>query len=543
MIVEAEVDDGGTLSYQWYSNTANNNTGGTEISGATSKSYTPPTGTEGITYYYVVVTNTNADAPGLKTAKTTSNAAEVMVSSSLHQGNGSESFDLATSVSLPYMYPTLTIPAGYTSVTNSSSTIPEAAWYNNNFPNLASVTIGNDVKSIGSRAFYNCTKLISVTIENSVKTIESRAFYGCNKLESLTIGNSVTSIGSVAFNGCTSLISVTIPAGVTNFEPDAFNGCTKLIEIAVDADSNKYISDDGIVYNLEKTTLVRYPQGKPAGSFTIPDYVTSIGSYAFYGCTSLTGDIPAGITNIDSYAFYNCTGLTNVNIPAGVASVSSNAFYGCNGLISVNIPVGVTSIGSFAFSGCNKLTEVTIPGVTSIGSSAFSSCSKLESVTIPSVTSIGSSAFASSSLTSVSIPASVTSFEPSAFNSCTKLAEINVDAANNKYSSDDGIMYNIEKTTLIRHPQGKSADSFIIPAGVTSIGSYAFYGCTSLASIPNSVTSIGSYAFYGCTGLTSLTIPDGVTSISSNGFYNCTGLTSVAIPNKRKMTHFTQLQG
>ena len=139
------------------------------------------------------------------------------------------------------------------------------------------------------------------------------------------------------------------------------------------------------------------------------------------------------------------------------------------------------------------------------------------------VTNIGYGAFKDcTSLTSVTIPNSVYIISGEAFSGCTGLVSITVDAANKDYSSQDGLLYNKDKTVLHTYPAGKTV---------------------SLISIPSSVNSIGNWAFSGCTGLTSLTIPDNITSIGIGTFAFCANLTSVTIPDKRKMTHFTQLQG
>ena len=252
---------------------------------------------------------------------------------------------------------------------------------------------------------------------------------------------------------------------------------------------NSYNSNS---YNGKFATSAPWGQYyKQIKTIIIGDCVTSIGSYAFYGCSSLTSvTIPDGLTSISVYVFFDCTGLISVKIPDSVSSIGNYAFIECSSLTSVTIPDGVTSIGDGVFKYCHSLTSVTIPdSVTSIGTAAFSYCYSLISLTIPdSVTSIGWFAFYNcTSLTSVTIPDGVTSIAPCAFNNCTSLANVT------------------------------------IGNGVTDIGADAFSGCRSLTSvtIPNSVTSIGTYVFISCTSLTSVTIPYSVTSIGEGAFKYC----------------------
>ena len=222
--------------------------------------------------------------------------------------------------------------------------------------------------------------------------------------------------------------------------------------------------------------------------------------------------------------------IFNVMISSGVTSIGTCAFYQCTSLISVTIPEGITRINSLAFDSCSSLTSVIIPdNVTRLGNNVFDGCTSLTSVTIGSgVTSIGYGTFyGCTSLTSLTIPDSVESIGKIVFANCSSLTAINVSAGNQVYSSLDGVLFNKDRSMLICCPGGK-VGTYSIPNSVTSIGESAFHSCRLLNSvtIPDSVTSIGESAFYRCHLLTSVTIPDRVTSIDKYAFYDCTSLTS-----------------
>ena len=261
--------------------------------------------------------------------------------------------------------------------------------------NVDKLWIGNNVTSIGENAF-NLSWVSDVTIPNSVTSIGKRSLRQC-RIISLAIPDGVTSIGNWAFSYNRYLTSVTMGNGVSDMGDGVFEGCNSI--------SSVYITDIakwcGISFGSSAANPLcfgadLYLNGVKITDLVIPNTVTSIGKYVFFGCNSLTSaTIPNSVTSIGDYAFYNCTNLTIVTIPDSVTSIGSYAFYGCNELTSVMIPDNVTSIGSSAFRGCSNLTSITMSNsVTSIGSSTFYDCTRLTSLYIPpSVQTINGSAF------------------------------------------------------------------------------------------------------------------------------------------------------
>ena len=441
---------------------------------------------------------------------------------------------------------------------------------------LTQVTIPNSVTYIGWSAFQNCYALAQVNIPGCVTSIGDYAFCSCDALTQITIPESVESIGSSAFSYCPSLTQVTIPNSVTNIGGGAFSRCEALTAINVESGNTAYCSENGILFNKDKTLLAQYPAGKPGTAYIIPDGVTSIGSDAFYYCKALTQvTIPNSVTSIGNSAFSGCSALTQVTIPNSVTSIGDNTFSSCYSLTQVNIPNSVTSIGDDMFWGCMKLTEITIPNsVENIGISAFSSCSALTQVNIPnSVTSIGNSAFSyCTALTQVDIGNSVTSIGDRAFSYCTALAEItalptvpptitastfsNINLqikVSIPEESKDAYMADENWKLLLDLSAGQvngtcgdnltwtftTADSTLTISGTGNMYDYSYnnqpWGCFIQSikniSMPEGLTSIGDDAFFGCSALTQITIPNSVTSIGDDAFFGCSALTQITIPN------------
>ena len=384
---------------------------------------------------------------------------------------------------------------------------------------LNSVTIGNSVTSIGAYAFAYCSALISVTIGNSVMSIGENAFSSCSSLTSVSIGSGVTSIGESAFYGCTGLSSIVVESGNTVY--DSRDNCNALI---VTSSNSLILGCENTVIPNSVTNIGYGAFANCSGltSVIIPNSVISINGGAFRGCSGLSSIvvesgntvydsrdncnaiietasntmlygckntiIPQSVTSIGNYAFYGCSDLTSVTIPNSVTSFGEGAFEYCSGLTTITIPNSVASIGRDVFYGCSSLTSINIgSGMTSIGSGAFNLCSSLEKVIVPDIAAWCGIKFSWS------------------------------DANPLCYAHH---LYSDEKTEI---------KDLVIPNSVTNLGQYAFIRCSSLTSvtIPNSVTSIGDYAFSGCTGLTSIIIGSGVATIGEGVFHDCTGLLNV----------------
>ncbi len=498
----------------------------------------------------------------------------------------------------------VTIPEGVTSIASGAFS---------GCSGLTSISLPESVTSIDIHAFAYCDSLTSISIPDGVTTIPGAAFLGCDGLTSISIPESVTVIEGSAFYSCSNLTSVTIPRGVEEIGDDAFYNCTRLGEVVnksrlpitmgsedygcvafnakvlIDAEGNRTYLDEsaGFEYidtadgwkfshengeytllaylgDADRATLPLDINGKPyrinlsssPKHLIIPDGMTQIDDYAFYGSRSLVSIyIPDSVTSIGANAFKWCTSLASIDIPGSVTIIGHGAFGRCDSLTSVSIPEGVTVIEDFTFEGCDSLVNVSIPdSVGNIGDYAFHNCSSLTDINIPNhVTSIGANAFyACSSLKEMYIPSSVESISATAFSGCV-FDRFEIAPENAFFTCIDQVIYDKAVTAIIYVPE--HVKSIVVPNTVTSftlqghtgiesvtfeensqlkeIGPYAFSGCTNLTSItiPTGVTWIGYYAFSGCSSLTSAVIPEGVTSVETNTFSGCISLTSVNIPD------------
>lgn len=440
----------------------------------------------------------------------------------------------------------------------------EAGLYSTFGEQVQKYIIGDEVTSIGSYAFYSCDELTSVVIGNSVTTIGPSAFEHSNKLESVTFGKSVKKIGNRAFYSCEALSSIILPEGVDNLLSGTFVGCNaktiSLPSTLTKFEGRPFVSCRGLedvycyaenipegsgtffgdcyitnaVLHVPAGSVELYKTTEPWNQFykvkAISEYIDGFyyslsGSKATVvaGDTQYTGNvtIPSSfiykgvtynVTSIGANAFSNCTGLTSITIPNSVTDIANSAFKNCTGLITVTIESNalvsanrtITTPLSTIF-GSQVKNYILGEEVTGIGTCAFADCRSLRSIAISnSVTSIGNNAFYNCiNLSSIVISSNVTNIDSGAFNLCSGLTSIVVADGNTIYDS-----------------RGE-CNAIIETASNTLVT-----GCKNTV-IPNNVTTIGTYAFTGCSGLTSITIPNSVTSIGELSFRFCTGLLDV----------------
>lgn len=459
-----------------------------------------------------------------------------------------------------------TIPASVTSIGGAAFL---------NIQGLTSITIPNSVTSIGENAFSECTNLSSVTIGNSVTSIGDFAFWCCVGLTSITIPNSVTSIGMSAFAGCDLAEVISLIENPFDIDNSVFSDKTfgygrlyvpiGTIDIyrAREGWKKFYIhtveglgpsgydivakNENGLnlyykfINNESELEIINIPNNTHYynGDLVIPEFVTyknkkynvtSIDTLAFSKSDILTVKIPNSMKTIELSAFENCGSLTSVTIPEGVVNIEYAAFRECGSLTSFTIPNSVTSIECDAFKNTGWYKNQS-DGLLYLDNWLICYKGKLtgDCSIAEGTKRIADLAFLQCGLTSVTIPGSVTSIGENVFSWCTSLKAINVDGSNASYISEDGVLFNTDKSTLIHYPSAKSGSTYVVPASVTSISKFAFSRNSSLTSltIPNSVTSLGYGAFNSCSVLTSVTIGNSVTSIGREAFYGCSSLTDV----------------
>ncbi|MBQ8293385.1 MAG: leucine-rich repeat protein [Bacilli bacterium] len=413
----------------------------------------------------------------------------------------------------------------------------------NELKELKSLSIPDGVTTIPNYVFEDYSGLISVSIPDTVSTIGEYAFSSCDNLKELKISedSKLVSFKEGAFMS-TSLEKVYIPKMVIELPLSAFYECVYLSEYDVSEDNEVYKDIDGALYTKDGKTLISYPPQSKTEIVQLPEGLEKIDMLCFALNSSIKKiTIPNTVKEIEYGAFGLCTALEEVSFEgvSQVTEIKEQTFYYCEKLETITIPSSVTKIGEYAFGECINLKNVYFAEnsqLTTIGYGAFEECKSIENINLPVL---------------------VEEIGEGVFYGCESLKNINIVANNVNYSSENGVLYNNDGTTLILYPAGKSSSTYCIPEGVKVIGEGSFMGSETLKEIiiPSSVTdinrssfsrcenlekvqflneseltTIGDYAFSYCKNLIEINIPNSVETIGEEVFYNCKGLTSIRIP-------------
>lgn len=294
---------------------------------------------------------------------------------------------------------------------------------------------------------------------------------------------------------------------------------------------------DGITYTLNTSTSTATVTNTPSGSVVIPATVTY--NNRKYNVTAITGvnygvtavEIPEGVTSIGT-AFRQKLSLTSIVIPSSVQRIENDAFNSCTSLISVTLPEGLSYIGDYAFRNCIALPNITIPStITSMGKKSFINCKNLMKIVWNAKTCVDFASkdaapfsciidswndpvISNSQTTSILFGEKV-EYIPAylcyGFSDLSTLVIPNSVKAIGNYAFYGGNYYNKIDERMT---------SITFGTGLEMIGVCAFYGRAKLSSVilPDKCTTIGAYAFSGCSILSEITFGKGIITIENNAF-------------------------
>lgn len=333
---------------------------------------------------------------------------------------------------------------------------------------LSEFEIPAGVTSVGAYAFSNCSNLNSVTFP--AETVCEYTFSHCYQLQEIKLTENVKIIESNAFRGASVAGEFEIPENVTEIQAGAFNSLNTS-GFAVAQNNPNYASVDGVLMSKSMDTLLSYPAGYDATSYSIPDGIKIIAPYAFAGVCSLENlTIPQTVTTLENNAFNDLCNLPELVIPESVETIGEHVFENCTAVrIVLNAPITVLSEGSF--KNCNS-EEIILPDtLETIAEKTFFNCTGLIRLTLPkNLSSIEGGAFVG-----VSCP-------------------ISNDSPN--FKEADGALYTSDGKTLLFYCGSVENKKLVIPDGVERIADYAINSkYLSEITVPESLKNVGVYGF------------------------------------------------
>lgn len=474
-----------------------------------------------------------------------------------------------------------------TAKSTTEYTVPESVVSINDYAfalskNLKKISLSESIASFGFGAFADCKSLEDINISDNITSLNNYELYGCSALKNFSTGDGITEICVDNFDYCT-LETFEIGKNVKKlYSQYTSTTYIRTAKFIVDPDNPYFSSDEnGLLYNKDKTILIRYPSENPAETFELPSdtiwmdglsltYCNNIKNIALHanyeGWTSYNYNGYHG----SDYGFNNCYGLekiiisednpkyssdengimfskdktvllrypngkseTTYDIPSHVKIISEDAFYGCLNITSMDFPEGITEIRDSAFYQCRKLTSISIPSsVTNVDSWAFRYCSELSKIEIDD----GARGFY------------YDSFEGTAYYYDANNWENDIlYIGNHLIDSEQEISgeVTVKKGTVSISGgafSGKNLlTSITLPDTLEYIGDEAFSHCIVLRDIlfPDSLKYIGEFAFYECDAIENISIPKSITRIECYSFANCDNIKSVSIPKSVTAINFT----
>lgn len=373
-----------------------------------------------------------------------------------------------------------------------------------------------------------------ITISEGITTVGQNAFLLCRDITKVNLPTSLKQINWQAFRQTTNLKSISLPKGLEVLQERAFNasGITSIV----------------IPGSVKTVGALAFFQSYIEKA-TIEDGVEILDSAAFRSCGLKEITIPGSVKEIKDSCFSEIWGLSKVTINNGVEKIDGGAFYG-TAIKEIEIPASVLTIDDSAFSGCGMIQTINVAidnqNYSSQNDSLYNkdktkiirypSGKKDTEFEVPStVKEIGNSCFSScGNLGKIQITSNVEKLATSSFVNQGKLTEINVVGENQYYSSEDGVLFNKDKTEFIKWPQGKSLTEYTVPRTVKTIKASSFYASNIKSIIiPPSVEKMESYAFQS-TRATKIVCQEqdgkGIKEIGYRCFY-LTGLIEVSLPS------------
>ncbi len=438
-----------------------------------------------------------------------------------------------------------------------------------NLSSVQEVTFADTITGIGDFAFGFCLGLISVTLPDSLKTIGMYSFY-YTSLASLSIPNAVESVGICAFANCYNLTGkINLSASVNYIGEGAFVGTGS--GISIEKNNQYYTSDEnGVLFDKAKTQLLYYPFNGTATIYEIPSTVKQIGALSFGAAKNLKSvTIPDSVIEICDEAFFGCLYLESIVIPDSVQKIGASVFVECDSLTDIHIGSGIKSIGRYAFVNTgytlniNNRDEYGFCYIDNWLIGQFGSFNENDTYCIIRDGTVGIADYLYGDPgveLDLYIPDSVVYIGDDAFANLN-IGTIEVDADNKEFFVDElGVLFNADKTRLIKCSNSNIMGSFEIPSTVATIEGGAFWDCEYLTyiclpdsiehigymafaqtsikeiDIPDSVVDLGHFAFFECADLESVSIGDSVEYLGADTFCGCENLKNVSIGKKLKGT-------